>query len=141
MSISKYYESGNQKNNILHFAAIVNIAIIDGEINDDEKKVLLKLADKLDIGEEDFKAIVMDSKSYPIANVNSKEERLEHLFDLFKMIFADHEVDTEETKLIKKYAIGLGCVSGKIDGLIDRSIKIFSGDIDFEDYKYLIGNI
>ncbi|MHA7058513.1 hypothetical protein ACWGOQ_0014920 [Aquimarina sp. M1] len=37
MSISELYQSGIQKNNIIHFAAIVNIASIDGELHQEEK--------------------------------------------------------------------------------------------------------
>ncbi|WP_027392442.1 TerB family tellurite resistance protein [Aquimarina latercula] len=138
MSISELYESGTQKNNIAHFAAITKIASIDGEINYEEKELLAKFANKLDINEEQFAEITKNPHKYPIIPANSKEERLMHLFDLFKMIFADHFVDQQEVKLIHKYAIGLGCSEERAKDVIKKSIKIFSGKIDFEDYQYLI---
>jgi uncharacterized tellurite resistance protein B-like protein len=138
MSISELYESGVQKSNISHFAAIVNIAVIDGQINDAEKSLLIKFANKLDISEYQFTEVMKNPGKYPISPANTKEERLEHLYDLFRMIFADHDIDEPEMKLIHRYAIGLGCTSEKADVLIEKSIKIFKGNINFKDYQYLI---
>ena len=66
------------------------------------------------------------------------QERLERLHDLLKIIFSDHDIDDEEMDLLKKYAIGLGFSSEASEGVIKRSVQIFSGQIDFEDYLYLL---
>jgi len=47
MSISDLYDSGFQKRNQGHFAAIVRVAMSDGVINDEEKTFLDRLARKL----------------------------------------------------------------------------------------------
>lgn len=138
MSISELYQSGTQKNKIAHFAAITNIASIDGALNAEENKMLSKFANKLNIGEDEYMQIIKNPDKYPITSVSSKEERLQYIFDLFKMIFADHTMDDQEAKLIYKYAIGLGCSEAKAKEVIKKSIKIFNGDIDFEDYQYLV---
>lgn len=138
MSIVELYESGTQKNNIAHFAAIVNIAAIDGKLNEEEMNLLSKFASKLNIEKEQFDAVVKNPKKFSIAPVNSKEERLLHLYDLFKMIFVDHDIDEEERNLIFNYAILLGCSEEKAKEVIQKSIKIFSGNIDFETYQYLV---
>ncbi|MFT6837838.1 MAG: hypothetical protein ACJAZR_001367, partial [Sediminicola sp.] len=70
----------------------------------------------------------------------SSERRLERLFDLFKIIFVDHMIDDDELILIKKYAIGLGYTTEAANKIITRSINIFGGQIDFEDYVYLVKN-
>ncbi|WP_299215141.1 TerB family tellurite resistance protein [uncultured Dokdonia sp.] len=138
MSISELYESGGQKNNIAHFAAIANVAIVDGEANEQEKALLLKFAHKLSIPSDTFDKVIKNPGKYPINPPSVKEERLEYLYDLFKMIFVDHNIDEHEMKIIHRYAIGLGSSSEAADELIKKSIKIFSGNIDFEDYQYLI---
>jgi hypothetical protein len=60
------------------------------------------------------------------------------MHDFFDMIFADHEIDTKEFVLIKKYAIGLGYNSVNANELIKKSIEIYTGKIDFEEYKYIL---
>ncbi|MFT7067101.1 MAG: hypothetical protein ACJAUO_002690 [Sediminicola sp.] len=49
-------------------------------------------------------------------------------------------IDDDELILIKKYAIGLGYTTEAANKIITRSINIFGGQIDFEDYVYLVKN-
>jgi len=140
MSILDLYYHSEKRKNLAHFAAMATLAAIDGEVNPREKEVLDRFARKLDITNEEFKEVMKKSNKYPIEPQHSSKERFERLYDLFKMIFADHDVDDEEMVLLKKYAIGLGFPSRKADKIIEKSVAIFSGRIDFDDYLYLIKN-
>jgi hypothetical protein len=51
---------------------------------------------------------------------------------------ADHIIDEGEMVLVKQYAIGLGFSVSSANMLIERSVAIFSGRLDFDDYLYLI---
>lgn len=138
MTIADAFETSRHKNNMAHFTAIVNLATIDGAINIEEEKIVKGFAEKLEINPEEYKSIFKYPEKYPIMPINSCEERLKHLYDLFKMIYADHEIDASEKMLIVKYAIGLGVPLDRAKAIIDRSIKIFEGKLDFDDYHYLI---
>lgn len=138
MSISDLFDSGEHLRNLGHFAAIVNLASVDGEINEREEELLNRFARKLDISKEEYKLIIRNPKAYPISSYNSAEKRLERLHDLFKIIFADHHIDKGEEELIKRYAIGLGFSGEASEKIIKRSIQIFTGQISFEDYHYLL---
>lgn len=138
MGFSDLYTSGEHRRNLAHFAAIATLASVDGEVSDREKKMLDSFADKLDITDSEYEEVMRSENKYPIDPPNSAERRLERLFDLFRIIFSDHEIDIEEMVLLKKYAIGLGFSSDRADDIIQRSVVIFSGRIDFEDYLYLL---
>lgn len=138
MPILNLYNHSEKRKNLAHFASIATLAAIDGEINSHEMKLLENFAHKLDITEAEFKEVMKKSNKYPIEPSNSSEQRLERLFDLFRIIFADNEVEDNEMVLLKKYAIGLGYPSEKADRIIEKSIAIFSGRIDFDDYLYII---
>jgi|SRR5690606_17988253 len=138
MSISDLFGSGEHQRNLGHFAAIVNIAAVNGEINRGEEKLLRRFATKLHINEDDYARVIENPNDYPIYPPNSYERRLSTLHDLLVMIYADHEMDEEEAHLLKKYATGLGFSSEIAHKIINRSIQIFSGNLDFEDYRYLI---
>jgi uncharacterized tellurite resistance protein B-like protein len=138
MPILDLYNHSEKRRNLAHFAAIASLAAVDGEVNAHEMRLLEKFANKLDISEAEFKEVMKKTNKYPIDPQNSFEKRMERLYDLFKIIFADNEVDDDEMVLLKKYAIGLGFPSDKADKIIGKSIAIFSGKIDFEDYMYLI---
>lgn len=138
MSFSDLFGSGEHLRNLSHFASIVNLAAIDGEINEKEEALLRRFARKLDISEEEYSKVMENPKLFPLVGYNSVEKRLERLHDLFKIIYADHDIDEEESELIKRYAIGLGFSSQASEGIIKRSIQIFSGQLSFEDYRYLL---
>jgi uncharacterized tellurite resistance protein B-like protein len=138
MSIVDLYSSGEHRRNLAHFASIASLAAIDGAVNPQEKTLLDRFAKKLDITETEYAEVMRSENKYPISPPSTSEERLERLYDLFKIIFADHEIDEEEMILVRKYAIGLGYSGEAADKLIKRSISIFGGRIDFDDYMLLI---
>ncbi|HDZ07357.1 hypothetical protein LCGC14_0118500 [marine sediment metagenome] len=138
MSFADLYSSGEHRRNVAHFAALATLASIDGEISTEERKLLDRFASKLDITESEYEEVLSKGNKYPIDSTPDSEKRLERLFDLFRIVYSDHEIDDEERILIKKYAIGLGFTGEKADSVIERSIAIFGGKIDFEDYLYLV---
>ncbi len=138
MSFKNLYGNSEHRSNLAHFAAMATLAASDGVISEQEKTLLDRFANKLHISEEEYKEVMKPTNKYPIEPPVNSEKRLERLYDLFRIIFSDHFIDNEEMVLLKKYAIGLGYSSEKANKLIERSIAIFSGRIDFEDYQSLL---
>lgn len=138
MSFTDLFETGESSRNLGHFASIANIASVNGVINSEEEKLLKRFARKLDIDEEKYAEVLKNPGKYPINPPNDAEKRLERIHDLFEMVFADHEIDDHERFLIERYAIGLGYDAKTAQHLIKRSIEIYSGGLDLEDYRYLL---
>lgn len=138
MPILDLYEHGDHRKNLAHFATLASLAAIDGEINPKEKAVLEKFAFKLNITEAEIKEVMKKENKYPIETPHSGEKRYKRLFEFFQIIFSDHDIDEEERKMVEKYAIGLGFSPKKASTIIDKSIKIFTGRIPFEDYFELV---
>lgn len=138
MSFQDLFRSGEQSRNLGHFAAIVNIASVDGIITDEEEVMMKRFARKLNIHEEDYKKVFKNPKNYPLSAENSAHDRLERMHDLFEMIYVDHDIDDDERTLIEKYAIALGYTEALAQKLIKRSIQIYQGGLDLEDYRYLL---
>ena len=140
MGFSDLYSSGEHRRNLAHFASLASLAAIDGEVSSEEKNMLDRFAKKLDITPSQYDEVMKKENKYPIDPSHGAEERLERLYDLFRIIFSDHLIDDEEMALLKKYAIGLGFSVDQADAVIEKSVAIFSGKIAFEDYKYLLNN-
>ncbi|AIY12934.1 MULTISPECIES: tellurite resistance TerB family protein [Cellulophaga] len=138
MSFVDLYSSGEHRRNLAHFSSIASLAAVDGEVNPQEKVLLDRFARKLDITDAEYAEVLKSDNKYPINPPSTSEERLERLYDLFRIVFADHEIDEEEMTLVNKYAIGLGYSSEAATKLIKRSVQIFGGRLDFEDYLYLV---
>lgn len=138
MAIIDLYGTGEHLRNLGHFAALVSLATVNGELNNHETEVLKRFADKLNISEEEYSKVLEKPTDYPIHPNNTYEGRLERLHDLFTVIYSDAKVDQDEIGLLRKYAIAIGFSAATADKLIKRSIQIFSGKISFEDYQCLL---
>src|SRR6056297_347395 len=138
MSFTDLYGNPEHRKNVAHFAAIATLAASDGVISKEEQTMLDGFARKLEISEKEYKEVMDSNKKLPIEPPTSLEKRMERLYDLFRIIFADNVIDDEEMLLLRKYAIGLGFSNDSANQVIERSIAIFSGKIDFEDYLYLL---
>lgn len=141
MSILDLFESSKHRNNVAHFAAMVNLAIVDGTLNDKELELVKKFAFKLDITDEEYDFIIEKPNKFPLLSSNSNEERLELIYDFFKIIYADHDLSESELKLVLNYAIRLGFSNEIAIDIINKSVKIFGGKIDFENYILFIKNM
>ncbi len=138
MAFTNLFESGERSRKLSHFASMMRMARVDGDLNEGESLLLKRFASKLDVTDEEYEKINKNPNIYPMEPSNSADVRLERMLDLFKMIFADNEIDDEERQLIERYAIGLGYTQELATKLINKSIKIFQGGLDLEDYRYLL---
>jgi uncharacterized tellurite resistance protein B-like protein len=134
MSFSDLFDSGFKKRNESHFAAIVRVAMADGVITDDEKAFLDRLAQRLEIGENDYKAILKDYNSHPINPPASYDLRLERLYDVVRMIHVDTITGDDEMALLKKIAVGLGFRAVNVNYVIDKAQTLVNNGADLDDF-------
>lgn len=141
MGLSDYNLSGEQKHNIAHFASIVKIALTDEIISEGEEKLLKRIAKRFHILDEKYNEIINSPESYPINAPHSYDERIERLFDLTKMVYADGEVSSDEAGLLKKVCVGLGFPIGNIDKTVDEAIHLVLNENDLDDFTKAVKNI
>lgn len=134
MSISDLFDSGFQKRNQDHFAAIVRVAMSDGVITDEEKAFLDRLANNLDISPNDYQEILQDYKSHPINPPSNYENRLERLYDLTRMVYADHIKDDDQVELLEKLGVGLGFRSDNIKYVVDKALNLVDTGVDRDTF-------
>lgn len=137
MSFSSLFESGGSSRNKSHFATLVSLAQVSG-MQEEEMLVLNRFKSVLDISDSDFDQIIKNPSAFPVTPPNTTEERIQWLHDLFKIVFADNRMDEAEHKLLRKYATALGYNDEDAEYLVERSIEIFSGHLNLEDYRYLL---
>ena len=89
-----------------------------------QKKAFLDcLAQKLEISKEIYVKILKDYNGYPTNPLAQSEKRMEHLFDLAKMVYADSIEDEIGVRLLKGIAIGLG-YSSKPQEIVRKALVI-----------------
>jgi uncharacterized tellurite resistance protein B-like protein len=116
-----------------HIRNLIRIAGADGNIDEKEWKLLIRIARKFELSEEDVQDIMekIDSMSFtPPAN---KEDRNLQLYNLGRMVMADGVKDDEELKKINRFAVGLGYKSEVVPGLVDRVIEMIESGSASDD--------
>lgn len=134
MSISDLFDSGFRRRNQDHFAAIVRVAMEDDVISDAEREFLDRLAINLEISSDDYKSILKDYKSHPINPPISFNYRLERLYDLARMVYADEIDRDDEIKLLTKIAVGLGFSTVNVGYIVDKALRLVKEGADLEGF-------
>jgi len=124
MSIKDLYSSGFVERNQGHFAAIVRVALSDGEIVAEEKLFLQRLAKKLNIGEVVYAEILEDPTNYPINPPTTYNRRLERLFDLVRIVYVDLEVEDKQIVMLERIAVGLGFAPSNVSYIVQKALNL-----------------
>jgi hypothetical protein len=141
MSFSELFESGFKKRNEDHFAAIVRVAMSDGVITDNEKAFLDRLATRLDITENDYKVILKDYRTHTINPPTSYDVRLERLFDLARMVWADDIEGPNQHWLLEKLCVGLGFNSANVKYIADKALALAYEKVDVDEFTEEMKNM
>lgn len=141
MSISELYDSGFKSRNKGHFAAIVRVALSDGKINKDEKTFLDRLAKNLEISTLEYEQILENPYQYPINPPYLYVQRLERLYDLSRMVYADGFVGENQIKLVEKFALALGFTPSNAEYIVRKALSLLSLNVDLDTFIYEIQNM
>lgn len=134
MSIADFFDSGFKKRNEDHFAAIVRVAMSDDVITDEEKAFLDRLAHKLDISEAEYKQILKDYKSHPINPPTSYDRRLERLYDLARMVWADHIEGEKQVRILIRLVVGLGFHAKNSKYITHKALDLVHEEVDLDTF-------
>nr|WP_321245355.1 TerB family tellurite resistance protein [uncultured Psychroserpens sp.] len=134
MSFADLFDSGFKKRNEDHFASIVRVAMDDGIITEEEKAFLDRTARRLEIGENNYAAILKDYKTHPINPPMSYDNRLERLYDLARMVYVDHIKGDHEEIVLRKIAVGLGFSAENVKYVVDKALVLVSNGVDLDTF-------
>jgi len=141
MSFSDLFDSGFQKRNQDHFASIVRVAMSDGIITEDEQAFLDRLSRKLNISDADYKEILKDYLSHPVNPPSGYTSRLERLYDLARMVYADHELGERQVPMLERLGVGLGFSPANVAYVVDKALKLVHAGVDEDNFIEEIKNM
>lgn len=134
MAYSEIYTNGRQRQNRGHFANMVKIAKADNKITFGEKRLLQKMARKLNVNQAFYKIIVKNPNQFPMYPPSNSEDRITRLYSLVRMVLADGDVAKEEVVLLQKLAIGLGFSSANVEVVCEKAIEMGAMNTDLETF-------
>ena len=136
MSISDLFDSGFRNRNKGHFSAIVRVALSDGTISKEEKQFLDKLAIKLEISQAEYEEILENPLKYPVNPPLMHTHRLERLYDLARMVYADAILGEKQHDLLTRFALALGFTAGNVGYIVDKALKLVDMNVDLDTFTY-----
>ena len=134
MHISNLFSSGFKQRNRDHFAAIVRVALSDGIITEEEKSFINRTAINLEIEEDEVAEIMANPDKYPINPPANEQRRLERLFDLTRMVYADHIADEGEIQLLNRLVVGLGFPTEEANTVAEKALKLVAEGKDEDEF-------
>lgn len=134
MSFSNLYSSGFKQRNRDHFASIVRIALSDGVISKEEEAFINRTAINLEIEEQEVETIKANLDNYPINPPPTEQRRLERLYDLARIVFADQIADEAEKKILNRLIIGLGFPHEEVEDIINQSFEQIQKGSDEDEF-------
>jgi uncharacterized tellurite resistance protein B-like protein len=136
MSISDLFDSGFKERNQGHFASIVRVAMENGHLSEEERLFLDKLAKRLEISGEEYKDILANPFAYPINPPHLYVQRLERLYDLSRMVYADHILGPRQKEILTRFALALGFTPGNVNYIVDKALSLLVLNVDSDTFVY-----
>ncbi len=138
MSFSDLFDSEFKSRNKGHFSAIVRVAIADGALSEEEKQFLDKLKSRLEISDAEYDEILENPLKYPINPPFLHSQRLERLYDLSRMVYADHILGPKQKEILTRFALALGFTPGNVGFIVDKALSLLVLDVDLDTFLFEI---
>jgi hypothetical protein len=105
-------------------------------MSQEEKEFLDKLAVRLEISNSEYEEILENPSKYPINPPYLHTQRLERLFDLSRMVFADHVLGPKQKEILTKFALALGFTPGNVNFIVDKALSLLVMNVDLDTFIY-----
>ena len=136
MSFSDLFDSGFKNRNKGHFSSMVRVAMENGHLSPEERLFLDKLAVQLEISSEEYAEILENPLKYPINPPYLHTQRLERLYDLSRMVYAEHVLGQRQKDILSKFGLALGFTPGNVHYIVDKALSLMVLEVDMDTFLY-----
>jgi hypothetical protein len=141
MSFSDLFDGGFKARNKGHFSAIVRVAMENGHLSTEERLFLDKLALQLEISPEEYTEILENPLKYPINPPYLHTQRLERLYDLSRMVYADRVLGPKQKEILHRFVLALGFTPGNAHYIVDKALSLLVFDVDLDTFLFEMQNM
>jgi uncharacterized tellurite resistance protein B-like protein len=144
MNFTNFITHHGKRINREHYLHLVQVAKIDGKIEDSELELLHKEGRKFGLTDPEIDQMIESESANNYHPPYSLQDKFEQLYNVAEMILADDIITDSEKKMIKRFAIAAGFTNEQMTILIHHLFEgIRRGDDEetlFRAYKKLIRN-
>jgi uncharacterized tellurite resistance protein B-like protein len=136
MSFSDLFDSEFKTRNKGHFSAMVRVAISNGDLSSEEKQFLEHLKIRLEISDSEYDEILENPLKYPINPPVLYSQRLERLYDLSRMVYADHILGPKQNKILTRFGLALGFTPENVHYIVQKALSLVMLGVDLDTFVY-----
>lgn len=120
-----------------HVKNLMALAKIDGTIHDKEEKVLFNIAKRYGLKDRQIREILESKEKHKLIVPDNHSDKMNLLYDLLLMIYADGVVDKNEVKFFENVVKKFGMKKETVKWLLDKFKQIGTPILteDWEEVK------
>ncbi len=141
MSIFDAIGNAEYKQHLSLLATLIKMSAVDGKIDDAEWKIIEKVAEKYGFDEEALKYLKKNYENYSLDTPFSLEERIQQLYDLTRLAFADGHLEFKELRLLLRSVLGLGFPPDKAESVFEAAVNSVKNNEPKEKFFAVIKDI
>ncbi len=142
MGIIDAYENAEFRNKISVLATLIKLSFADGVLDENEMKIIEKAAREYGLLDpEDLRFLIKNYEKYSLEPTFNYDERIEQLYYLTKIIYADGNIDKAELKILKNAIVALGFPPKNVDIIYETAIGKIVDEADLEEFTKAIKKV
>lgn len=123
------------------FLGLYQMILADAEVNPKELELLYQIGkEKGDISEEEIQQAIFSPNTFVSLESLSDEERIEYLYNLSRIAWADGKVDENEKALLQKASLRLGFADEHVEEISEFLLAEAKENKSFEEVLETIKN-
>lgn len=123
-----------------HFLRLYQMAICDDDFSALELKMLYKCAEERGISSKNLDEILLNPINFKSLVPQTIEEKIDYLYDLTVMIWADGMVSPNEYSAMEKYVLMFGFLEENVKAIVNYLIESVKIGKDKTDILYELKN-
>jgi len=116
-----------------HFLRLYQMALTDDQFNVMELQMLYHFADERGIPKEELDKLFLNPVNIEFAVPETLNTKIEYLYDLTRIIWADEKITDDELNMLRKYCRKFDFVEENINDLSDYLIDCVQKNIGKEE--------
>lgn len=108
-----------------HLKNLMAIAMADGRLAEEERHILISVAHRLGLSEEEVQMVQDNPDSVKFTPPKAYDEKMEQIYDFISLMSVDSDIDPSEVEVCRKLALHLDLAPRIVDDLLEK----FFGDL------------
>ena len=122
MDILKIFKSDKEGIRRSHVKNLVTVTMADGRLDIDEWKLLMAIAKRLGMSEEEIKFIRSNPDQVTFMPPKKYDEKVQQIRDLVAVMTIDHIIIQKELELCKKISLKLDILPQMVDEILETGM-------------------